>query len=83
VQRDERRGPQGSPVENLNAWYLIEQDNLHHVLPHHKFTQLVPDTFVLHQVFDTHREALHEMSRLIELEIKDVHAEVSKISPRK
>ena len=69
-------------MENLTAWYLIEQDNLHHVLPHHKFAQLVPDTFVLHQVFDTHREALHEMSRLIELEIKDVHAEVNKISPR-
>ena len=70
-------------MENLNAWYLIEQDKLHHVLPHHKFTQLAPDTFVLHQVFDTHREALHEMSRLIELEIKDVHAEVNKVLPRK
>lgn len=70
-------------MENLNAWYLIEQDKLHHVLPHHKFTQLLPDTFVLHQVFDTHREALNEMSRLIALEIKDVHAEVSKVAHRK
>jgi hypothetical protein len=70
-------------VENLNAWYLIEKDHLHHVLPHHKFAQLAPDTFVLHQVFDTHREALHEMSRLIELEIKDVHKEVNNITQRK
>jgi hypothetical protein len=70
-------------VENLNAWYLIEKDHLHHVLPHHKFAQLAPDTFVLHQVFDTHREALHEMSRLIELEIKDVHKEVNNITRRK
>jgi len=70
-------------VENLNAWYLIEKDRLHHVLPHHKFAQLAPDTFVLHQVFDTHREALHEMSRLIELEIKDVHKEVNNITQRK
>ena len=44
-------------MENLTAWYLIEQDKLHHVLPHHKFTQLTPDSFVLHQVFDTQREA--------------------------
>lgn len=70
-------------MENFNAWYLIEQDHLHHVLPHHKFVQLAPDTFVLHQVFDTHREALQEMSRLVELEIKDVHDEVNKITKRK
>lgn len=70
-------------MENLNAWYLIEKDHLHHVLPHHKFAQLAPDTFMLHQVFDTHREALHEMSRLIELEIKDVHKEVNNITQRK
>ena len=70
-------------MENLNAWYLIEKDHLHHVLPHHKFAQLAPDTFVLHQVFDTHREALHEMSRLIELETKDVHKEVNNSTQRK
>ena len=70
-------------MENLTAWYLIEQDKLHHVVPHHKFTQLTPDSFVLHQVFDTQREALHEMGRLIALEIKDVHAEVNKVSQRK
>lgn len=50
------------------------------MLPHHKFTQLAPDSFVLHQVFDTHREALQEMSRLVALEIKDVHNEVNKIT---
>lgn len=68
-------------MEQMNAWYLIEQDRLHHVLPHDKFSQLAPDSFVLHQVFDTHREAIQEMGRLIQLEIQDVHAEVNKISP--
>jgi hypothetical protein len=32
-------------------------------------------------VFDTHREALHEMSRLIKLAIDDVKDEVNKMAP--
>jgi hypothetical protein len=47
------------------TWYLIEQDQLQHVLAHDDFAKLEPDSYVLHQVFDTHREALNEMSRLI------------------
>jgi len=64
-----------------NAWYLIEQDQLHHVLTQEAFAKLEPDSFILHQVFDTHREALHEMSRLIKLAIDDVKDEVNKMAP--
>ena len=52
-------------MEIKSGWYLIEQDQLHHVLAHDDFAKLEPDSYVLHQVFDTQREALNEMSRLI------------------
>ncbi|MEY3651980.1 MAG: hypothetical protein RL739_150, partial [Pseudomonadota bacterium] len=39
------------------------------------------DSYVLHQVFDTHREALNEKSRLIKLAINDVKEEVNKMAP--
>jgi hypothetical protein len=68
-------------MEIRSAWYLIEQDQLHHVLSHEDFAKLEPDTYLLHQVFDTHREALHEMSRLIKLAISDVKDEVNKMVP--
>lgn len=68
-------------MEIKSAWYLIEQDQLHHVLSHEDFAKLEPDTYLLHQVFDTHREALHEMSRLIKLAISDVKDEVNKMVP--
>ncbi len=54
-------------MEIKSGWYLIEQDQLHRVLAHEDFAKLEPDSYVLHQVFDTQREALHEMSRLIKL----------------
>ncbi|NBX54308.1 MAG: hypothetical protein EBQ82_00490 [Betaproteobacteria bacterium] len=68
-------------VEIKNSWYLIEQDRLHRVVTVEEFSKLAPDSFVLHQVFATHREALHEMSRLIKLEIQDVKEEVDKMIP--
>ena len=68
-------------MEIKSAWYLIEQDQLHHVLSHEDFSKLVPDSYVLHQVFDTHREALNEKSRLIKLAINDVKEEVNKMAP--
>lgn len=70
-------------MEIKSAWYLIEQDQLHRVITHEDFVKLAPDTYLLHQVFDTHREALHEMSRLIKLAIDDVKDEVNKMAPPK
>jgi hypothetical protein len=68
-------------MEIKSAWYLIEQDQLHHVLEQEDFAKLAPDSYVLHQVFDTHREALNEKSRLIKLAINDVKEEVNKMAP--
>lgn len=76
-------GPKGAKMENKNAWYLIEQDGLHRAISNEDFSKLVPDSYVLHQVFATHREALNEMSRLIKLEIQDVKDEVNKMAPPK
>ena len=68
-------------MEIKSGWYLIEQDQLHRVLTHEDFAKLEPDSYVLHQVFDTQREALHEMSRLIKLAINDLKDEVNKMAP--
>ena len=68
-------------MEIKSGWYLIEQAQLHHVLAHDDFVKLEPDSYVLHQVFDTHREALNEMSRLIRLAIDDLKDEVNKMAP--
>ena len=68
-------------MEIKSGWYLIEQDQLHHVLAHADFVKLEPDSYVLHQVFETQREALHEMSRLIKLAINDLKDEVNKLAP--
>jgi len=63
------------------TWYLIEQDQLHHVLAHDEFSKFEPDSYDLHQVFPTHREALNEMSRMIKLAINDLKDEVNKMAP--
>ena len=68
-------------MENKNSWYLIEQDRLHRAISGEEFSQLEPDSYVLYQVFATHREALQEMSRLIKLEIEDAKDEVNKLDP--
>jgi hypothetical protein len=68
-------------MEIKSGWYLIEQDQLHHVLAQADFAKLEPDSYVLHQVFDTQREALNEMSRLIKVAINDLKHEVNKMAP--
>ena len=68
-------------MEIKSGWYLIEQDQLHHVLAHDDFVKLEPDSYVLLQVLETHREALHEMSRLLRLAIDDLKDEVNKMAP--
>ena len=68
-------------MEIKSGWYLIEQEQLHRVIGHDEFSKLEPDSYVLHQVFDTHREALNEMSRLIKLAINDLKDEVNKMDP--
>jgi hypothetical protein len=68
-------------MEIKSGWYLIEQDQLHRVLAHADFAKLEPDSYVLHQVFETQREALNEMSRLIKVAINDLKDEVNKMAP--
>ncbi len=67
-------------MEIKSGWYLIEQEQLHRVLEHDEFSKLEPDSYVLHQVFPTHREALNEMSRMIKLAINDLKDEVNKMA---
>ncbi len=70
-------------MEIKSGWYLIEQEQLHRVLEHDEFSKLEPDSYVLHQVFPTQREALNEMSRLIKLAINDLKDEVNKMAQPK
>ncbi len=41
--------------------------------------KLDPDSYVIQQVFDSHKDALSEMRRLIQLEINEVKLHVNKL----
>jgi hypothetical protein len=58
-------------MEIGNLWYLIERDKLHRIVTADEFQQLAPDTFTLHQVFETRREALQEMLRLVQTAVQE------------
>lgn len=67
-------------MQNKASWYLIEQNGLYRAVAKEEAEQLEPDSYVIQQVFDTHREALSEMSRLIQLEIAEVKSHVNKLA---
>lgn len=67
-------------MQNKASWYLIEQNGLYHALTKEDAEKLVPDSFLIHQVFYSHREALSEMSRLIQLEIAEAKSHVNKLA---
>jgi len=67
-------------MKNTAQWYLIEQEGLFHVYPKEGMEKLNPDTYTIQKVFDTRREALTEMGRLIQLEIADVKAHVNQLA---
>lgn len=69
-------------MHNPDLWYLIERDKLHRVVTAQEFAQLVPDSFVLHQVFDTRHDALHEMIRLVQAEIQEVSEQINTVKPQ-
>ena len=61
------------------SWYLIEQDGLYHAMSKEDAEKLDPDSYVIQQVFDSHKDALTEMSRLIQLGINEVKLHVNKL----
>jgi hypothetical protein len=67
-------------VQNKANWYLIEQNGLYHVLTKEDAEKLDPDSYAIHQVFGSRRDALSEMSRLIQLEIAEVKSHVNKVA---
>ena len=67
-------------MQNKASWYLIEQNGLYHALSKDDAEKLDPDSFAIHQVFDSHRDALSEMSRLIQLQIAEVKSHVNKLA---
>jgi len=67
-------------VQNKASWYLIEQNGLYHALTKEDAEKFDPDSYAIHQVFDSHRDALSEMSRLIKLEIAEVKLHVNKLA---
>lgn len=67
-------------MENKANWYLIEQNGLYRAVAKQEAEKLDPDTYVIQQVFDSHREALSEMTRLIRLEIAEVKSHVNKLA---
>ena len=67
-------------MQNKASWYLIKQDGLFHAVSKEDADKLPAETYEIQQVFDTHREALSEMSRLIHLEIEDVKSQVNKLT---
>lgn len=67
-------------MQNKASWYLIKQDGLFHAVSKEDAGKLPAEAYEIQQVFDTHREALSEMSRLIHLEIEDVKSQVNKLT---
>ena len=67
-------------MQNKASWYLIKQGGLFHAVSKAEAVKLPAETYEIQQVFDTHREALLEMSRLIQLEIQDVKSHVNKLT---
>ena len=67
-------------MQNKASWYLIEQNGLYRAVAKEEADKLDQDTYVIQQVFDSHREALSEMSRLIQLEIAEVKSHVNKLA---
>lgn len=67
-------------MQNKASWYLIEQNGLYRAYSKEDVEKLAPDSYAIHQVFDSHREALSEMSRLIQLEIQEVRSHVNKLA---
>lgn len=67
-------------MQNKASWYLIEQNGLYRAVAKEDADKLDQDTYVIQQVFDSHREALSEMSRLIQLEIAEVKSHVNKLA---
>ena len=59
---------------------MIEQNGLYRAVAKEEADKLDQDTYVIQQVFDSHREALSEMSRLIQLEIAEVKSHVNKLA---
>ena len=64
---------------NKANWYLIQQNGLHHAIAKEDAEKLDPDSYVIQQVFESRKDALTEMSRLIQLEITEVKSHVSKL----
>ena len=67
-------------MQNKASWYLIEQNGLYHALTKEDAEKLDPDSYAIHQVFNSHRDVLSEMSRLIKLEIAEVKLHVNKLA---
>jgi len=67
-------------MQNKASWYLIEQKGLYHAVSKEDVEKLDPESYAIHQVFDSHREALSEMMRLIQLEIEEVKSHVNHLA---
>jgi hypothetical protein len=66
-------------VLNKANWYLIKQNGLYHAIAKEDAEKLDPDSYVIQQVFDSQKDALTEMSRLIQLGINEVKSHVNKL----
>ncbi len=64
---------------NKANWYLIQQNGLHHAIAKEDAEKLDPDSYVIQQVFESRKDTLTEMSRLIQLEITEVKSHVNKL----
>ncbi|MEY4285853.1 MAG: hypothetical protein EBV20_10630 [Betaproteobacteria bacterium] len=66
-----------------SAWYLIVQERIHRVVSQEQWSKLEPGSFELHQVFDTQRDALQELSRLVKVSVEEVREEVNRVAASK
>ena len=64
---------------NKANWYLIKQNGLHHAIAKEDAEKLDPDSYVIQQVFESRKDTMTEMSRLIQLEITEVKSHVNKL----
>ena len=65
-------------MEIQHLWYLIERDHLHRLVAAQEYHHLAPDSFTLHQVFESRHDALHELIRLVQTQIEEVSKQMEK-----
>jgi hypothetical protein len=69
-------------MELFNSWYVIERRNRIEIIPHETLIDLDPTSFWMLQNFKSRQQAMSEMRRLLQNEIKVASAKVQNLERR-